>query len=579
MIWEIQPFHRQAQIFAKELNLDELLAHLLLARGIDSIQKANDFLTPDYEKHLHDPFLFPDLASIVRRIEKAIKKKEKIGVFGDYDADGVTGSAVLREALEGLGLEIVVHIPDKHKEGHGLSYEGIQVFEEAGIKLFFTVDCGITNKDEIAFAKKKGLDCIVVDHHHVPEIMPDALAIINPKIPHCGYPFNGLCGAGTAFKVAQGLYQKLAPEKEDQLKWLLDIVAIGTVADCMPIIDENRIFVRYGSVVLAKTRRVGLRELYTAGRIPINDSKHPDAMMIAFQIAPRINAAGRMAHARLAHDLLVETNKERAYSLAQELENHNTQRKKLSDRIVKDVRQRAKNEFEKRNTIVVADKEYPLGIVGLIAGKIAEEFSKPTIVLAEKEDEDVYQGSLRSSQGVNLMTVLEECSHFLEKYGGHAQAAGLTVKKENFKVFSDHFEFVVTKELGKGEKYEERLIDAEIFSQHITLEFLKYLHQFSPFGEGNPEPIFFIRDVLISDVRFLGNSNQHLKLKIRLEGEASWQIIDAIGFSLGEKFSDISVGEKIHLVGRLRENEWNGKISVQITIEDIRRSNQDDTKY
>ncbi len=568
MLWNIQPFDKRSDTFAKDLGTESLIAHLLLSRGIDSSQKVEDFFAPDYEKHLHNPFLFTDLPRIIERIRKALLDKETVGVFGDYDADGVTGSVVLREALEGLGLEVVVHIPDKHKEGHGLSKEGIEVFKNAGARLFFTVDCGITNIAEIAFAKERGLECIVIDHHHVPEIMPDALAIINPKVPQSGYPFADLCGAGTAFKVSQGLYQKLAPQKTDQLKWLLDAVAIGTVADCMPIVDENRVFVRYGCVVLAKTRRIGLQKLYEIGRIPIDDSRHPDAMMIAFQIAPRINAAGRMAHARLAHNLLVEKNDDQASVFAKELEAHNNDRRKLSAKIAKQIQTRVKKECLQKNTIVFSDEGYPLGIVGLIAGKIAEEFHKPTMILTRGKE--FSQGSLRSARGIHLVEILKQCEDLLEKYGGHAQAAGLTVSHKNFPLLQKRFEDLVSQELLHEKKDITRLIDAELLTQHLHKDFLRSLRRFEPFGEGNPEPLFLVRNTVITDVRFLGSDNKHLKIKLRIGEGNDMLIIDAIGFSLGEKFRHLAPKDTVHIIGKFQENEWNGRTSLQIMIEDIR---------
>ncbi len=573
MLWNIQPFDKRSDAFAKDLGMESLIAHLLLSRGIDSSEKVEDFFAPDYEKHLHNPFLFTDLPRITERIRKALLDEETVGVFGDYDADGVTGSVVLREALEGLGLNVVVHIPDKHKEGHGLSKEGIEVFKNAGVHLFFTVDCGITNITEIAFAKEMGLECIIIDHHHVPEIMPDALAIINPKVPQSGYPFADLCGAGTAFKVSQGIYQKLAPQKTDQLKWLLDAVAIGTVADCMPIVDENRVFVRYGCVVLAKTRRIGLRKLYEVGRIPIDDSRHPDAMMIAFQIAPRINAAGRMAHARLAHNLLVEKNDDQASLFAKELEDHNNDRRKLSAKIAKQIQTRVKKECLQKNTIVFSDESYPLGIVGLIAGKIAEEFHKPTMILTRGEE--FSQGSLRSARGIHLVEILKQCEDLLEKYGGHAQAAGLTVSHKNFPLLQERFEELVSQELLNEKKDITRLIDAELLIQHLHKDFLRNLRRFEPFGEGNPEPLFLVRNAVITDVRFLGNDNKHLKLKLRIGEGKDMLIIDAIGFSLGEKFSHIAPKDTVHIIGKFQENEWNGRTSLQIMIEDIRTKEED----
>jgi len=574
MLWNIRSFEEKSKEFAENLGVDELIAHLLLMRDIDSKEKADVFFQPEYEKHLHDPFLFKELPRIVERLRKAKENKETIGVFGDYDADGVTGSVVMREALEGLGFEVVVHIPDKHNEGHGLSEKGIETFQNAGIQLFFTVDCGITNLREIALAKEKGLECIVIDHHHVPEIMPDALAIINPKVPDCGYPFADLCGAGTAFKVAQGLYQEMAPEKADQLKWLLDVVALGTVADCMPIVDENRVFVRYGCVVLAKTRRMGLQEMYKVGRIPIDDSRYPDATTIGFQIAPRINAAGRMAHARLAHDLLVERNRDQAGILAGELEVHNNNRRKLSTQMTQEVELRVKKECEGKNAIIMADETYPLGIVGLIAGRIAEAFSKPTIILTKGESSS--QGSLRSAQGVHLVHVLEQCEHLLEKFGGHAQAAGLTVSHENFEAFCDLFESTVTKEMAGSRKEKTHDIDAELLHEHITMDVMKDIKRFEPFGLGNPEPVFLVRDACILDVRLLGKSNKHLKLKLRLGEEKNSTLIDAIGFGLGERFFDITPGEYIHIIGKFQENVWNGRVSLQIVMDDLRKKEEND---
>jgi len=573
MAWKLIPFHKDAERFAKDLEVDALIAHLLLSRGIDSHRMAQDFFSPEYETHLHDPFLFRDLDKIVERVEQAIHDRKVVGVFGDYDADGVTGSAVLREALEGLGLQVVVHIPDKHNEGHGLSEKGIEVFQDEGVKLFFTVDCGITNREEIALANARGMECIVIDHHHVPEVMPDAVAIVNPKVPNCGYPFADLCGAGTAFKVAQGLYTKLAPELVDQLKWLLDAVAIGTVADCMPIVGENRTLVRYGCVVLAKTRRPGLRELYATGRIPISDERHPDAMTIAFQIAPRINAAGRMAHARVAHDLLVEKNGVEAVRLAELLEGHNNDRRKQSAKVTDEVCTRIEQECTEYKTVVLRDESYPLGIVGLIAGKVAEKYSKPAVILAQGAG--MSQGSLRSARGIHLVKILEQCEDLLVKFGGHEQAAGLTVLDEHFEEFRNRFEALVDEALQKQGKQEKRhTIDAELLARHVNSEFMRHLKRFEPFGLGNPEPTFLLREAVVAESRVLGSGNKHLKLKLRVGEKAEAVLLDAIGFGMGEKFFEIAIGDRIDVVGKFQENIWNGRVSLQLAMEEVRKNDE-----
>ena len=288
------------------LKLHPLVAKILLARGLKSEIELEKFITPDYQTDTHDPFLFSQMEKLVERIKQARDLREKVIIFGDYDADGITSSAILKETFSELGIEADVYIPDKRTEGYGLNLLAIDLFKVAGVKLIITVDCGITSLAETAKAKEFGIDVIITDHHHVPAQVPDAFAIINPHQEGCGYPFAELAGVGVAFKVVQAIYARLMPEKIGQTKWMLDLVSIGTIADCVPLIGENRLFVKYGLVVLSKTRRIGLLELFTVGRIAIDESAIPDTKKVSFYVAPRINAAGRINHANLAYNLIIE---------------------------------------------------------------------------------------------------------------------------------------------------------------------------------------------------------------------------------------------------------------------------------
>lgn len=553
---------------------------LLEKRGIITPEDREVFFFPDYDKHLHSPFLFSEMEAVVERVETAIRNAERVGVFGDFDADGVTGSAILREGLETLGLDTRVYIPDKNAEGHGVSIPGMEYFLQEGVTLVFTVDCGISNYDEIAWAKEHGLDVIVIDHHHIPPVLPPAVASINPKMPESGYPFRDLCGAGTAFKVLQGVYRKLAPEKEDQLKWLLDLVAVGTVADCMPIVDENRVLVKYGLIVLAKTRRPGLQELYDVGRIRIGENVPAGSDTIGFSIAPRINAAGRMAHAKVAHELLVTQDRVRARELAETLEKYNRDRQKVTADITGEVKRRVAKEFADKQFILCAEPHYPLGIVGLVAGRVAEEFGKPTAILSRGEEES--HGSFRSIPGVSVIEALEECREMLIRYGGHEQAAGMIIRNDRIEEFYETFHTIVQgmMETTKTAYDQQHITDDALNGEEadgtmLTVEFARALKSFEPFGIGNEEPRFLFRKAVISDMRFVGNGEKHLKMILEVPSGKQKRYVDAIGFNLGGKEVEWVKGARVDVSGHIQENIWNGKSSVQIMVREIRQATSD----
>ncbi|MBP6889224.1 MAG: single-stranded-DNA-specific exonuclease RecJ [Candidatus Moranbacteria bacterium] len=547
-------------------SLHPIVALLLEQRGYNQEEEQVRFLSPQYDRDLHDPFLFSQMERVVERIGGSLKRDEVIGIFGDYDADGVTSSVVMREAIQILGGRVVVYIPQKDTEGHGLNTRALDFFTKQDVRLMMTLDCGMMNHEEIDEANMLGLDVIIIDHHHVPEVLPSAYAIINPKLIGETYPFRDLCGAGTAFKVAQALFQRFAPEQEDQAKWLLDIVATGTVADVMPLIGENRVLVTYGLIVLSRTRRVGFQEMFRVGRMPFSSEKKPSARDIAFQIAPRINAASRMAHAMLAHDLLMESNVDVAGNLALELENHNNARRKLSTDTTEQVKLLVETEYQNKKFIFAVGEEYPFGIVGLIAGRIAHTYRKPTCVLFRGATESM--GSFRSIPEFNIIEAIEKCSDLLVKFGGHTQAAGMTIKNENLDVFYERFSALVEENLREVVTEPEMWIDMEIQPTDIVPRLVTDITRFAPFGEGNTEPVFALSDMRVKQVRFVGNGNKHLKFSLESPDGKSF---DAIGFSLGERFPMIVEGDRLDIAFTLEENTWNGRSSIQLKLIDLCR--------
>lgn len=540
---------------------------LFRERGIMDESERELFLAPDYDRDTHDPFLFSQMERVVGRFTEALADHERVGIFGDFDADGVTSSVIMREGLDELGIENVVYIPEKNTEGHGLNKKAVEYFHEEESTLIVTLDCGMMNHEEIALANTLGMDVIVIDHHHVPEVLPEAYAIINPKLPGETYPFQDLCGAGTTFKTVQALYKRLKPEKSEQLKWLLDVVATGTVADVMPLIGENRVFVKYGLRVMAKTRRPGFLAMIETGRLPFGEQAEPTARDIGFQIAPRINAASRMAHGILAHDLLMSKTLDSARPLSQELETHNLNRRKISTTTAEQVKEKALADFADKKFIFAVHEDYPYGIVGLIAGRIANELRKPTAILTKGETES--RGSFRSIPEFNVIESLEQCADILVKYGGHAAAAGMTIKNEHLDIFYERFNALAMEKLQSVETEPKLDIDMPVSFEHLTPAFCRELKRFAPFGEGNPEPVFVLEEAIVDDVRFVGAGEKHLK--IRLKSPSGGKVLDAIAFNLGKQFGDLQIGENIRVVFTVEENTWNGNTSLQLRVVDMER--------
>ncbi len=546
----------------------EVLLKILSKRGLKNLGEIENFLKLDYQKNSHSPWLFQDMQKAVGRITQALEKHEKVAVFGDYDADGITASVILKETLEKVGLEVLVYIPDKKSEGYGMNSKAIQELAQKEIKLIITVDCGITGVKEVELARQLGLDVIITDHHHVPEKLPTALAIINPKVKDCGYPFSDLAGVGVAFKLAQALFEKLLPEELDQTKWFLDLVAIGTIADCVPLLDENRLFAKFGLLVLSKTKRIGLQQIFAVARLNIDENNLPTSRDVGFKIAPRINAAGRINHANLAYNLLVEKDIAAARVLALELEENNANRQKMTEAVTEKVKAMAADKFASKKFIFACQEDFPIGIVGLVAGKISDKFNKPAAVLQKGETESV--GSFRSIPAVNIIEVIEKCSELLLKFGGHAQAAGISIKNENLEKFYQKMDSEIEKILDGQETDPELGIDVEVSSGDLNFELAAEIEQLRPFGEGNPEPILASRQMEIMEVRKMGSKENHLKLFLSGNSDDP-KILEAIFFYKAGEFSHLQKGDIIDAAFNLQKDNWNGNQKIQLVLVDLRK--------
>ncbi len=552
----------------KKVSIHPIIDQLLSQRGI-SDDMMESFLVPNYDKDLHDPFLFRDMERTVARIHEAILKKETIGIFGDHDADGVSSAVLLAEGLEALGASVTVYIPDKITEGHGINIEAIDQFVTEDVRVMISVDCGTSSYDAVHYATQKDIDVIITDHHHAPETLPQAYAIINPKIKNETYPFTELSGTSVAFKVLQALYMRHAPDQQAQLKWFLDVVCVGTIADCVPLIGENRTLVSYGLMVLNKTRRVGYKEICAVGQFCKN-AEGIRAETVAFHLAPRINAAGRMVHAKHAYDLLRETDVAKARDKAIFIEELNEKRKHITDKITRRVEKIVEQEQYGRSFIIVAGDDYPVGIIGIVAGRIAEKYRKPTGIFTRFDTES--RGSFRSANGVHVVDALHACEKHIMKFGGHEKAAGATVRHEDFDLFSQKIDEHVANIL---EEVPEPYIsaDMEISLNDVTLELIDLITALEPFGEGNAEPVFVIRSVVVADVRVVGSTGAHVKMVCADPHDARLRI-DAIGFFMKEKFQNIIQNDHVDIIARIQKNEWNGRVSVQLQMLDILKIDQ-----
>lgn len=569
--WELA-VRAPAQFLREFAEFNPILVQLLYNRNLKTKNAIHSFLKPNYTSGLHDPFKIKDMQKAIDRIFSAIQKKEKILIYGDYDADGITATALLYKTLRFLGAKkLKSYIPHRQKEGYGLNRQSVKKFSQDQINLIITVDCGISNLKQIRYANKLGIDIIVTDHHQVPKTLPQAYAILNVKRASDPYPCKDLAGVGIAFKLATALLQKDTKhtrlEQEVFEKWLLDLVAVGTVADLVPLLDENRTLVKFGLIILNHAKRLGFQKLYKASRL--NPRLSPlTTYNIGYQIAPRLNAAGRLIHADAAFELLLTESEKKAEKLAQKLEETNRERQRMTNDVLSQAQAQI-GKIEEKKILLAANPQWSAGITGLVAGKLCDQFHRPTLIIERGTKEST--GSARSIDSFNITQALESLSDLLIRYGGHKTAAGFTLATKNITLFYQKLEKIVAQKLKDDDLQQDIFIDATVHLDQINWPLYQTLEELHPFGTGNPSPRFLAPKVTLLNVRAVGSENQHLKLTLQDQHKKTHE---AIGFGMGDWLYKLIAGDKIDIVYELSTNEWNGTKRLEIKIVDLKITEQ-----
>ena len=556
--WQIyQVDNEKVEELQKKYNINKLLATIIANRGITG-EQINKFLNPK-RSDFYNPYGMPDMEIAVERIEKAIKNQEKTIIYGDYDVDGITSVTVLKSFLEERGLQVGVYIPNRLEEGYGLNKEAVEKISKQGYTLMITVDCGISAVEEVKYANELGIETIITDHHEPGNEIPEAMAIVDAKRKDNTYPCRNLAGVGVVFKLIQAISIKMGLEEKEYLKYL-DIVCIGTISDIVPLTDENRVIVKLGLKLVEQTRNLGLRAiLQETGYNKI------DSITISFGIAPRINACGRMGYQEEALKLFLSKDINEVNMLTQKLNEYNKIRQEIEKNIFSDaIVQIEEKKLENKNTIVLMGKNWHHGVIGIVASKITEMYFKPSILLCEEDDYG--KGSGRSIPGFDLYETLTECKESIDRFGGHSMAVGITVKKEKFNEFKEKLE-----QIAKEKNIEEIVpilkIDAQINLDEISRDMVESLKELEPFGEENKTPLFLFRNLKIDSIRAL-TEGKHLKLTLK----DNKNIVNAIGFNLGEYSNEYKIGDRIDVVGNLEINSFNGVENIQINIKDLMKS-------
>ena len=536
---------------AKEEGLDSLAAQILYQRGIQTPQALAAFLHPSLD-NLHDPYLLYDMEKAVERIRRAIEDYEQILIYGDYDADGMTSASILKEALEELGAECQVYLPNRFTDGYGPNQSVYKYFiEQQAVSLIVTVDNGVAGHEAIAFAQEAGVDVIVTDHHSLPNQLPDAYAIIHPEHPAGNYPFKELAGCGVAFKLATALLEQVQPD-------LLDLVAIGTIADMVSLTDENRVMVQYGLSLLKQSERIGLQEMM---RLAGLEPSQVNEETVGFQLAPRLNALGRLDDPNPAIELLTGFDEEEVAAIAAMIDEKNTERKDLVQAI-----------YEEAKSLVQADKPVQVlaaegwnpGVLGIVAGRLLEELQQPVIVLSIQGG--LAKGSARSVEAVDIFQALNDHRQLFVAFGGHSGAAGMTLQVENLEALSEVLTaFILENQLDLTQK-PSLVLDEELNLAELSLDSVKSLEKLAPFGMNFAKPIFFLRDVLVESARTMGQDNAHLKLRLLKDGVN----VDLVAFGQGQLAQEFSQVKDLELAVHLSVNQWNGHRTIQLMLVDAR---------
>lgn len=562
MRWTIKPKPSEEKVkqLSQALAIEENIATLLLQRGIGTFEEARQFFRPGLSD-LHDPYLMKDMDKAVSRIEKAIESNENILIFGDYDVDGTTAVSLVSSYLKTYYSQVATYIPDRYDEGYGISYKGIDYADDNGITLIIALDCGIKSIDHVAYAKERNIDFIICDHHRPGEILPEAVAVLDPKREDCHYPYDELCGCGVGFKLLQALAQNRNQTITDLIPYL-DLVATAIAADIVPMTGENRTLAKFGLEVINTAPRPGIQAM-----IQNLKKKVLTITDVVFIIAPRINAAGRIKHGNYAVELLTEFNLAQAEEFASQIEIFNADRKDLDKQITQEALLQIESDSEKNKfTTVVYQENWHKGVIGIVASRLIETHYRPTIVFTKSGDK--LAASARSVKDFDIYNALEASAEHLEQFGGHMYAAGMTLKEENYTAFRNKFEQVVKETIHPDLLTPEISIDLEITLEDINDKFFRILKQFEPFGPQNMSPVFLSKS--LNDTGYgktLGKEEEHLRLFVKQDNSKGFA---AIGFGLANKKVLTDHQKHFDIAYSIDENEWNGDVSLQLRLKDIR---------
>jgi len=547
----------------EELGVPPTIAKLLALRGIDNYNKARRFFRPQMSL-IHDPYLLKDMDKAAKRLAEGIRRGDRMVVYGDYDVDGTTGTAILYSFLKDFGLEVSYYIPHRFKEGYGINPEGILFAKKQNADLIISVDCGITAVDEAQKARQAGIDLIICDHHTVADEIPDALAVIDPKRPDCSYPFEGLSGAGVGFKLIQAAANELGLPQSVAYKFL-DLVAVSIASDIVPLTDENRILMREGLKLINKDPRPGIKALMNLINM---EQGSVSTSSIVFSLGPRINAAGRMGDAGKAVELMIAETDGEAYRRAHELEKINKRRRHTDTKTMKEAVKMVKRHLnmDKIGSLVLHHPDWHLGVIGIVASRLVDLYCRPAIMLSTVDG--VIKGSARSIKGFDIYEALNECSDLLEQFGGHQYAAGLTIRKENLSEFRKRLNAITFECLSREDMQPELLVDTELDLKTVTRRFWKLLSQFEPFGPENMRPVFVSHDIqLVGQPNIVGKGG-HLKMRVTQPNAGTF---DVIGFNMHQYAPALRncSDSKISIAYALEENTWNGRTNLQLRLKDI----------
>ena len=562
--WVINHQHYNAEelsSLSETLKVPEVISKMLLARGISDLDSAKVFFKPTFE-NLHDPFKMADMEVAVERLQKAVTTNQRIFIYGDYDVDGITSVSLLYLVLVQLGAQVTYYIPDRLKEGYGLSNMGILEAQKQSADLLISVDCGITGKAEIELANKLGIDVIVCDHHEQGPELPPATAVLDPKRKDCTYPFKELAGVGVTFKLAQGLIDRMGLDPSIVNRYI-DLVAIGSSADIVPLIGENRMLTKFGLQRLNQTDNVGIQALLEATGLK---GKTIGTGQVVFVLAPRMNAVGRMGDAKRAVQLLTTDNVQQARNIASILESENRKRKSVDEETFRQALEQVEKDHDVNyeKTLVLNKRDWHSGVIGIVASRIVEKFYRPTILISVEDG--VGKGSARSIRGYDIFLALNECRDLMLGFGGHKYAAGLTIEENKIDEFKKRFEEVAASKLDDELLTSKLYVDAELKLTEIDARLVKLLKYFAPFGPQNMRPIFISKNLhVVGSPSVVGNN--HLKFKVRQDG----RIMDAIGFGMGDLIYRIAPGEaNLDIAYVIDENEFMGQTTIQLRLKDLR---------